>query len=89
MRVLGKISHVSKRGNIIARSRSTPPFRAKVFTSEGQLLGKVHDVFGPTKMPYILIKPVRAINSKKIEKRVGENLYIEREWGRKKRKRKK
>ena len=89
MRVLGKISHISKRGNIIARSKNTPPFKAKVFTSKGQLLGKVHDIFGPTKMPYILIKPIRAINSKKIEKRVGETLYVEREWGRKKRKRKK
>jgi len=88
MRVLGKISHVSNRGNIIARSKSTPPFRAKVFTSQGQLLGKVQDIFGPTKMPYIFIKPIRAINSKKIEKRVGETLYVER-MGAKKRKRKK
>jgi len=89
MRLLGKISHISNRGNIIARSKSTPPLGARVFTSQRQLVGKVQDIFGPTKMPYILIKPIRAINLKKFENRVGETLYIEMKWGRKKRRRKK
>ncbi len=86
MRSAGKISHISRRGRIIARSKKTPPLGAPVYTSQGEFIGKVQDIFGPTKKPYISIKPTHAINLKKFENRVGEALCVERiKWGAKKR----
>ncbi|MDI6644301.1 MAG: Gar1/Naf1 family protein [Methanobacteriaceae archaeon] len=92
MKELGIISHISNKGNIILRSNQTPGFRLPVFTKKKEKLGIVHDIFGPTKNPYITIKPNRAINSKNFENRVGEVLYIGtkpvKKWGRRKRRKK-
>jgi RNA-binding protein len=94
MKILGTISHISNKGNIIARSSSTPALGLTVFTEDKNKIGKVHDVFGPTKEPYITIKPFRSRDSKKqIDiNRVGAVLYISskpvKKWGRKKRKKK-
>ncbi|HOQ18370.1 snoRNP protein GAR1 [Methanothermobacter defluvii] len=92
MKALGNISHVSNKGRIIARSDRTPQLGAPVFTSDGKRIGKVHDIFGPTRNPYISIKPLRAVNPEKFENRVGETLYVGiknvKKWGRRKRRRK-
>ena len=51
----------------------------------------VADVFGPTKNPYISVKAI-AKNSKNLEYRVGESLYVSptpnKKRGRRKRKKK-
>ncbi len=90
MKILGTISHVSNKGNIIARSKSTPALGLPVFTENKKRIGRVHDVFGPTKEPYITIKPNRAINLEKFENQIGEVLLVSakpvKKWGRKKRK---
>ncbi|MCG2828861.1 Gar1/Naf1 family protein [Methanothermobacter sp. K4] len=92
MKSLGNISHVSSKGRIIVRSTRTPQLGAPVFTSEGRMIGKVHDIFGPTRNPYISVKPVRAIKPKKFENRAGETLYVGiknvKKWGRRKRRKK-
>lgn len=92
MKILGTISHISNKGNIIARSPQSPALGLPVFTEDKKRIGKVHDVFGPTKEPYVTIKPYRAINSKNFENRVGEALYVStkpvKKWGRKRRKKK-
>ncbi len=99
MKILGTISHISNKGNIIARSSSTPALGLTVFTDDKTRIGKVHDVFGPTKEPYITIKPFRSKDSRKqvdnknhLDNRVGAVLYISskpvKKWGRKKRKKK-
>jgi RNA-binding protein len=99
MKILGTISHISNKGNIIARSSSTPALGLIVFTDDKKRIGKIHDVFGPTKEPYITIKPLRNRDSKKhtdntnhLDDRVGAVLYISskpvKKWGRKKRKKK-
>jgi RNA-binding protein len=90
MKILGTISHVSNKGNIIARSDSTPALGLPVFTEDKTRIGKVHDIFGPTKEPYIIIKPNRAINLEKFANHIGEILLVSakpvKKWGRKKRK---
>lgn len=92
MKVLGTISHVSNKGRIIARSSQTPQLGAPVFTSGGKIVGKVQDVFGPTRNPYISVKPALAVDPKKFENRVGETLYVGiknvKKWGRRKRRKK-
>ncbi|GAB6054971.1 hypothetical protein HYG87_03725 [Methanobacterium alkalithermotolerans] len=92
MKILGNISHVSNKGNIIVRSSQTPALGLPVFSENKKRVGKIHDVFGPTKEPYITIKPNRGSNSKKLDSLVGAVLYIPskpvKKWGRKKRSKK-
>lgn len=94
MKKLGNILQISNRGRIILRSTQTPAFGLPVLTKDEKRLGHVNDIFGPTKDPYISIK-VHAKNSKNLDKRVGETLYIpsyskkaSKKWGRKKRSKK-
>ncbi|HTX60682.1 MAG TPA: Gar1/Naf1 family protein [Methanobacterium sp.] len=91
MKKLGKISHISNRGRVIVRSNQTPGFGLSVFLKNQKRIGTVSDVFGPTKEPYISIK-VPAKNSKNVEYRVGEAVYVSsksnKKWGRRKRRKK-
>lgn len=75
MKQLGKISHISNRGRVILKSNQTPSFGLPVFTENKKKFGKVYDVFGPTKSPYISVK-IFAKSSKNLENRVGDILYI-------------
>ncbi len=88
MKKLGNILHLSNRGRIILRSHQTPALGLSVFNSNNKKVGFIHDVFGPTKDPYIAVK-IRTSNSKNFENRVGEALYVPKEgkkkWGRRKR----
>ena len=102
MKILGTVSHISNKGNIIARSNSTPALGLTVFTDDKKRIGKVHDVFGPTKEPYITIKPFRSRNSRDSKKQIDNNMHLDnrvgavlyisskpvKKWGRKKRKKK-
>ena len=91
MKKLGTISHISGRGKVILKSNQTPGFGMTIFTKNKKKFGKVRDVFGPTKEPYISIK-VYARNSNNLEDRVGETLYVSskpnKKWGRRKRRKK-
>jgi RNA-binding protein len=75
MKQLGKISHISNRNRVILKSDQTPGFGLPVFTKDNKKLGTIYDVFGPTKSQYISVK-VFAKNSRNLENRVGETLYI-------------
>jgi len=86
---LGIISHISNKGKIILRSDKTPGFGLPVFTADKKRIGIIHDVFGPTKKPYISVK-IHAKNTENFGKRVGETLFVSskpiKKWGQKKRK---
>jgi RNA-binding protein len=75
MKKLGTVSHISNKGKMNVRSHKTPGFGISVFTHDKKRLGIVHDIFGPTKKPYISVK-LNVKNSKNLENRVGETLYI-------------
>ncbi|MDD3753293.1 MAG: Gar1/Naf1 family protein [Methanobacterium sp.] len=89
MKKLGNILHLSNRGRIILRSHQTPALGLTVFNSRKTKIGFIHDVFGPTKDPYISVK-TDAKNSKNFENRVGDSIYVpkqaKKKWGRRKRK---
>lgn len=91
MKKLGVISHISKKGKIILRSDKTPAFAQHVFTPDKKKVGFVHDIFGPTKEPFISVK-IHTKYSKNLENRVGEILYVQskptKKWGRRKRRKK-
>ena len=91
MKKLGNVSHITNRGRLILKSNQTPSFGITAFTKNKKKIGTVNDVFGPTKEPYISIK-VYANNSKNLDDRVGETLYVaskpNKKWGRRKRRKK-
>lgn len=92
MKFLGMISHLSNSGKLIARSSQTPPLGAIVFDKDKKKIGKIGNVFGPTKEPYISIIIYHSIDSKKFENSYGKDLYFssnnKKRRGRKTRKKK-
>ena len=76
MKFLGNISHIANSGKLIARSSQTPPAGALIFNKDKKKIGKIGDVFGPTKNPYISIKLFRSFNLKDFEDKQGDELYV-------------
>jgi len=76
MKFLGNISHLSNSGRLIARSSQSPPSGAFVFNKDKMKIGKVLDVFGPTKEPYISIGIFKSIGAESFENSSGEDLYV-------------
>ncbi|KZX15021.1 H/ACA RNA-protein complex component Gar1 [Methanobrevibacter cuticularis] len=76
MKFLGNISHLSNSGKLIARSSQTPPAGAFVFNKDKKKIGKVIEVFGPTKEPYISISMFRSVNLENSKLDKGNDLYV-------------
>ena len=76
MKFLGNISHLSSSGRLIARSSQSPPSGISVFNKKKKKIGKVVDVFGPTKEPYISVGVFKSINIEDFENSIGEDLYM-------------
>jgi RNA-binding protein len=76
MKFLGNIAHISNSGKLIARSSQTPPSGAFIFNKDKKKIGKISDVFGPTKNPYISIKIFRSFNLKDFKDCNGDELYV-------------
>lgn len=74
MKWLGFVMHVSSQGKLILQSDFTPPLNALVATESKQKVGRIFDVFGPVKRPYISVAP--SIPSKDSQDLVGAALYI-------------
>jgi RNA-binding protein len=53
---LGKISHISSSRNLILRAEIAPPLGAPVFNGDAKEVGRVVDVFGPKRGPFIAVK---------------------------------
>ena len=65
--------HVTKRGAVIVQTDKTPPMGAKVVDKKAQPVGKVHDVFGPVKNPYVSVRVRDKENAKKL---IGQPIYL-------------
>lgn len=76
MKFLGNISHLSNSGRLIARSSQSPPSGAFVFNKDKKKIGKVMDVFGPTKEPYISIGIFKSIGLESFKNSSGEDLFV-------------
>lgn len=76
MKVLGNILHIANSGKLIAKSSQTPPAGGLVFTDDKRKIGKVGDVFGPVKNPYISVNLFKSANKRDIESRFGEELFV-------------
>jgi len=76
MKFLGNISHLSNSGRLIARSSQSPPSGVFVFNKDKKKIGKIVDVFGPTKEPYISIGIFKSIGVEKFRNCSGEDLFF-------------
>lgn len=73
MRRLGKVLQVTKRGSIIVQTDKSPPIGAKVVDKKAQLIGRIQDVFGPVKSPYVSIQ---SRNREEALKLVNQIVYL-------------
>jgi RNA-binding protein len=66
------VLHLSGNNNLVLRAKRTVKPNQKVFDKQAHAVGKIIDVFGPVKTPFISIKPL-ATNAKTY---VGKLLYL-------------
>ncbi len=76
MKVLGNTSHIANSGKLIVISDKTPPAGALVFDKNKNKIGKIVDIFGPVKTPFISIRIFKSANIKNLENNFGEEVYI-------------
>ena len=64
MRRLGKVLHLSKSGNLILRLEQTPvpEISAQVCDYKLRSIGRVNNVLGPVKSPYVSVKPAASMD---------------------------
>jgi RNA-binding protein len=68
---LGKAMHVSNSKNLIVSAESLSRLGATVVDSNLEKIGRVFDIFGPVKEPYISVK----LSVRDAEKYIGQVLY--------------
>lgn len=72
LKKIGNISHITSTNKIIVPSNKTPRIGLLVVNKNNKAIGKINDIIGSTKNPYISIK-----TSKKFNKiNVGEAVYL-------------
>lgn len=81
MKRLGAIIHITD-NLLIVRADSTlehSVFRENllVLTSRMKKIGKIKEIFGPVKAPYISIKMFKDINSSEIKSLKNERVYLQ------------
>lgn len=76
MKVLGKTSHIANSGKLIVITDKTPPAGAIVFDKNKTKIGKINDIFGPVKTPYVSIRLFKSTNIENLKNNFGEELYI-------------
>jgi RNA-binding protein len=54
---LGRVLHISPSGNIITKIETTPRIGETVVDENLKTVGKIFDMFGPVRSPYVAIRP--------------------------------
>lgn len=83
MKVLGRLSHSTKAGNLVLVGEQVPHLYSFVGTKDREI-GKIQDIIGPSSRPYIVVKPLARLNEKDLAHLRNETFYeIPREERRK------
>lgn len=72
MSPLGKVVNVTRRGQVVARSPGKPRLGARVTDHRGREVGKVADLIGPVREPYVLVAPAGSVDAKRL---LGQELF--------------
>ncbi len=64
MRRLGYFIHITASGKILVKLTVPRPPRlgSRVFDRNGRYIGRVVDIIGPVRSPYVLVKPIKESN---------------------------
>ena len=78
---LGAVVDISSPRGLIIRAGESfeviPEINAKVFTKKMDLVGRIFDVFGPVKQPYISVKLNKGNTGMELLDLKGESVYLE------------
>lgn len=80
MLVRGKGVHTTSRG-LVVRASQAPKTGQMALDSSGKQIGRVLDVFGPVKSPYVIIKPVSEFSRTSLSKLVGSDILMGEKYG--------
>ena len=72
MQPLGKVVNITKRGHVVARGASQPRLGWRVLDQRGRDIGKVSDLIGPVREPYILVAPQKGADVRRL---LGQELF--------------
>ena len=72
MKCVGRVSHLNSRNFAIVSTDEMVPKNTKIYDSEKRNIGKVVNIFGPVRDPYLAIAPNKGIRITKI---VGREVY--------------
>ncbi|MDH4123462.1 MAG: Gar1/Naf1 family protein [Thermoplasmata archaeon] len=73
MRLLGRVQQVSHDGNLVVKASFAPETDGMVVDSRKQRIGRIAKVFGPTRTPYVTIKPESGLRALAM---IGQELYV-------------
>ncbi len=80
MQIRGKGLHTTSRG-LVVRADQAPKMGQTALDSAGEYLGRVLDIFGPVKSPYVVIKPASGISRVDLGKLVGSDIIMGEMYG--------
>ena len=69
---LGMISHITSTNKLIVPSNKTPRIGSLLVNHKREPIGKINDIFGSTKKPYVSIKT----SSKFKKAKPGDKVYL-------------
>lgn len=69
---LGIISHITSTNKLIVPTNKTPRIGSVIINKDNKAIGKISDIFGSTKKPYLSIKT----NPKFKKAKPGESVYL-------------
>ncbi|MDO5826567.1 MAG: hypothetical protein BZ137_07230 [Methanosphaera sp. rholeuAM130] len=72
LKKIGSISHITSTNKLIVPSNKTPRIGLIVVNKNNKAIGKINDIIGSTKKPYISIKTSQKFN----RINVGETVYL-------------
>ncbi|GBC70593.1 hypothetical protein HRbin02_00361 [Candidatus Calditenuaceae archaeon HR02] len=73
---LGEVFRIF-RGSVLLKGSVVPRLGETVYTTDGEVIGYVSDIFGKISGFYILVR----LTSEKIEVEIGEKLYLQGKTG--------
>ncbi len=86
MKRLGKVSHISKQGELIVRGdakdysgslKEVPRIHSFVLDKTIKRIGKISGVFGPLGHPYFIVRPDKGSMVQDLNKLINERVYVQ------------
>ncbi|HEV8360974.1 MAG TPA: Gar1/Naf1 family protein [Candidatus Thermoplasmatota archaeon] len=69
---LGKVVNVTRHGHVLVRGAGKPRLGAPVSDARGRPVGRIADLIGPVREPYVLIAPARGADARRL---LGQELF--------------